>query len=49
MAQDGSFYDQFNTGKDLTGLAVYETRGAKVLLLSSADGIEALQMERKAN
>ncbi len=47
VAQDGSFHDQFNTGNDLTGLAVYETRGAKVLLLASADGIEAFQMERK--
>ncbi len=45
VAADGEFYDHFNYGKELTGLATYRTVAGLVVLISSRDGVEAMRVE----
>ena len=47
IVDDGSFHDHFNTGKQLTGLAAYQTGDTNILVLSSADDVEAYRFQPK--
>ena len=46
LAADGTLIDRFNYGEQVTGLATVEIDGKPVLLISSANGVEALTVER---
>ena len=45
LAADGTLIDHFNYGEQVTGLATVEIDGKPVLLISSANGVEALRTE----
>ncbi len=45
LAADGTLVDRFNYGEPVTGLATVEIDGKPVLLISSANGVEALRVE----
>jgi peroxiredoxin len=45
LAADGKLIDRFNYGEQVTGLATVEIEGKPVLLISSANGVEALRVE----
>ena len=45
LAADGTPIDRFNYGEPVTGLATVEIEGKPVLLISSANGVEALRAE----
>ncbi len=45
LAADGAPIDHFNYGEQVTGLAAVEIDGKPVLLISSANGVEALRVE----
>ena len=44
-AADGTLIDRFNYGEQVNGLATVEIDGKPVLLISSANGVEALRVE----
>lgn len=46
VSHNSDFHDHFQSGQELAGIATYKTRGANVLLLSSAEGVSAWQVER---
>jgi peroxiredoxin/outer membrane lipoprotein-sorting protein len=46
LAADGTLIDRFNYGAQINGLAAVEIDGKPVLLISSANGVEALSVER---
>jgi peroxiredoxin len=45
LAGDGTAIDHFNYGSQVSGLATLEIDGKPVLLISSANGVEALRVE----
>jgi thiol-disulfide isomerase/thioredoxin len=45
LAADGALIDRFNYGAPINGLATVEIDGKPVLLISSANGVEALRLE----
>jgi len=45
LAADGTLIDHFNYGLQLSGLATVEIDGKPLLLISSANGVEALRLE----
>ena len=45
LAADGTLIDHFNYGTQINGLATVEIDGKPVLLISSANGVEALRVE----
>ncbi len=45
LAADGTLIDRFNYGEPVAGLATVEIDGKPVLLISSANGVEALRAE----
>jgi peroxiredoxin len=45
LAGDGTLIDRFNYGEQVNGLATVEIDGKPVLLISSANGVEALRVE----
>lgn len=45
LAADGTLIDRFNHGEQVTGLATVEIDGKPVLLIGSANGVEALRVE----
>ena len=45
LAADGTPIDHFNYGSQVSGLATLEIDGKPVLLISSANGVEALRVE----
>ena len=45
LAADGTLIDRFNYGEQVNGLATVEIDGKPVLLISSANGVEALRAE----
>ncbi len=47
LAADGTLIDRFNYGEQVTGLATVEIDGKPVLLIGSANGVEALQAEQE--
>jgi outer membrane lipoprotein-sorting protein/peroxiredoxin len=45
LAADGTLIDRFNYGEQVTGVATLEIGGKPMLLISSANGVEALEVE----
>jgi thiol-disulfide isomerase/thioredoxin len=45
LAADGTLLDRFNYGEQVTGVATVDIGGKAVLLISSANGVEALRVE----
>ena len=45
VALDGTPIDRFNYGEQVTGVATVQIDGKPVLLISSANGVEALRCE----
>ena len=45
LSADGTLIDRFNYGAQINGLATVEIDGKPVLLISSANGVEALRVE----